>query len=123
MGWRDEDLDRIIGRKLVSIESTKEEIVLNLDGGATCTIKAEGDCCSESWFEHVDDNDATGGDVTEIDNAIEDATELKAKDHECLLSSFLTIKTTTGRLHVELRNSSNGYYSGYLTVSLGGFDV
>ncbi len=72
---------------------------------------AVGDCCSHSWFEHVDFDAMKDAEVTsELEDsgyACEDIDE-----YDVLKTYQYTLKTTKGHCDVEMRNSSNGYYGG-----------
>lgn len=107
----------LVGHTIERVHHTSEWIEFETDKG-TVKITADGDCCSNSWFEHVDDDGIVGGLVTAVeDSGTPDGwVEPKADDHECLQFYFTTISTTKGRLFIEMRNSSNGYYGGHYNV-------
>ena len=96
----------------VEISDDKTLLVFRLDDGRTLTYTAEGDCCSQSWIEHLTvPSDIAGAEVTGW--AEQDMGE-KEEDYETIKvyqTSFLTAK---GEIIVEYRNSSNGYYGGWL---------
>jgi hypothetical protein len=79
-------------------------------------IVAEGDCCSNSWYEHCD-----GGDV--LQDATLSSFEDIARDgeergeYECIRINILKFKTSKGHCTIEFRNSSNGYYSGWAEIT------
>ena len=109
-------MDRLVGK-------TVKEVYLSYDG-VTIIFKcddeeiaywAEGDCCSESWFNHI----------TGIDNLIEgnapvlrvvdkpEITGLKSTRQEVDIQYGYLIETRYGYCEIEFRNASNGYYGGW----------
>lgn len=75
---------------------------------------AYGDCCSNSWFEHVgsdlaDDQPVKVFSVLEREMPPDDN---NSKDNECLAFYGWSLVTDRGYLDIEMRNSSNGYYGG-----------
>jgi hypothetical protein len=78
--------------------------------------KADGDCCSDSWVESVDDP-----------TVLIDATVLEVEDtsmpdlgspgeYDGVIAYYgCKITTTKGRAVIDYRNSSNGYYGGNLS--------
>lgn len=83
---------------------------------AVLQFSAQGDCCNNVWFE-----DFVAFDVllkTSIFSVEEKGwTQLDASNSgdEYLDSGFWTIKTSRGYADLELRNSHNGYYGGYVS--------
>ena len=81
--------------------------------GRTLTYTAEGDCCSQSWIEHItvppDIDGAVVATYSETD--IGERSDGRAG----LLRLYQTaFQTDRGEVIVEYRNSSNGYYGGWL---------
>jgi hypothetical protein len=75
-----------------------------------------GDCCSESWVNHISDIDALIGqkvlDVEEIDMYKLLGAEPEPTRQEVDEVLFHRIQTPKGVCVIEFRNSSNGYYGG-----------
>lgn len=115
---RYDGLDGLVGHVVESVHPGKETCVIETTKG-TFLLGADGDCCSSSWFEHIDDDGVAGGTVTAVEDsgAPDGWADPGQGDHECLQFYFTTIKTTKGRLLLEMRNSSNGYYGGYYSVT------
>lgn len=106
-------VSNVIGSVVLDVTHTKDVITIVTDRG-TLTMTAYGDCCSESWFESVDvDPSAIGGSLTEYEESFEGEKEPAADEWAYVKTYFGTLKTSTGRITYELRNSSNGYYGGY----------
>lgn len=116
-GW----FDTIKGETLVSLTHNSGNITLTTTNH-TVVLTAVGDCCSSSWFEHVDDIGAVGGEITEWTNDEPYHEEYRPANtnYEYFEYQFMTLKTTKGRVHIEMRNSSNGYYGGYIVASVDG---
>ena len=69
---------------------------------------AEGDCCSQSWFESINNpENIIGAEIIglEIKPVVE-------KDGPGLLAYGITLKTEKGYCDIEYRNENNGYYGG-----------
>jgi len=123
MGWR-KDFDALLGKTIVAVHTTagRDAIGFVMASGETLLFWAEGDCCSRSWFEHVTGLvHLLGAEITGIKDrpmgeAIETLSpEQKRAFHDRELKLYgWTIMTTRGYFDVEMRNSSNGYYGGYI---------
>ncbi len=98
------------------------------DGGAILVIDtvdgpisyvAEGDCCSNSWFYRVLDlNNLIGQKVAAVVEGRDDVDAddgMTQQDSDSVYS--YCILSATGGCEVTFRNSSNGYYGGWLNVS------
>lgn len=105
----------IIGKKVLSfaLEDNKQTLSIAFMDGTTKKYGVEGDCCSHSWIEHLEMPDTVAGaTLTAVEDS--DYTEVPDPDHECLKVYRVTFQTTLGSVTLEFRNSSNGYYGGYL---------
>ena len=87
------------------------------DGGVIA-YETEADCCSESWFADVLGVDALLGHrvlavaTNELPDGYDTSSERSRQQHdEC---HGHTITTNAGRTSIVFRNSSNGYYGGWL---------
>lgn len=109
-----------VGKRVFSIEIDSEQqhyLRFTTDRG-TVVLCACGDCCSESWFSQITGIGAlVGGTVTSVCEiamgSIEDGITRQEFDQ------LYSIKFVTDRGHadIDFRNSSNGYYGGYLDLS------
>lgn len=109
------DKQKIIGRKLMSVrlDDAKDYLTLTFEDGGTKRYCVTGDCCSQSWIEHLEmPDDVAGATLLDIDES--DCVEVEHPDHECLKVYRTTFKTDKGEVVLEYRNSSNGYYGGSL---------
>jgi len=72
---------------------------------------ADGDCCSHSWFESINnpeniiDSEIIGIEKKEIITG-------KENDDNSVIAFGYTLKTNKGYTDIEFRNESNGYYGG-----------
>ena len=106
----------------IEIADDKKAMRFLLDGAEPVVAKADGDCCSSTWIEHVEI--PAGGfpakviSVSDLDlpgSSNDDA------EYECLAVYGLKITTDKGDLVVDYRNSSNGYYGGNLSWPTDGY--
>lgn len=110
-------MDKLIGAKTKAlfIDKAKERLVFQTDKGDFAFV-AEGDCCSQSWFEHLSGvEDLINSKIKSVRHV--DMGEIAHPSHECLQLYGTRIQTARGVFEIEMRNSSNGYYGGYISQS------
>jgi hypothetical protein len=78
-----------------------------------------GDCCSETWIEHLEmPNNIIGATILDIEN-IDLPEKEKTIPAEGVHKFYRTIiKTDKGDIDIEYRNESNGYYGGSLDLHI-----
>lgn len=113
-------MNKLIGLKIegLYINSTKNTLMLQTDFGDVY-LNAVGDCCSQSWFEHISGvKNVIGGQITEEANLeLVDCLKRVENDEFDVDKYYSTvIKTDKGALELEYRNNSNGYYGGWLAI-------
>jgi hypothetical protein len=118
--------ESLIGKTVTQVRFSKDKdlIVFETVGEDSLPynfgFQAEGDCCSSSWFEHINGLSALIG--QKVNNVVErnlpDPPE--SKNYECLQLYGWTLETSLGRFDIEMRNESNGYYGGYITECVTG---
>lgn len=120
----------IIGKIIseVWINQDKTILALKMSNNKIIGLKTEGDCCSESWIEHVDmpyifsyenplELKVLSVEETEIGEVIP-----TRQDRDILYGikmGMISLKGTYERkeeLCIEFRNSSNGYYGGWIEI-------
>lgn len=105
----------LIGETIKSVHVTADKTQLGFQckSGENLLYEAEGDCCSSSWIEHVSGLfHLIGATVTGvIEREMPDQTEVNG---DYIQYYGWTIQTTKGYFDIEMRNSSNGYYGGYI---------
>lgn len=107
-------MDELKGRAIKSarINPDKTLLVFDTDEGEIAYY-AEGDCCSESWFNHVTGAEyLAGSTVKEVETSDVDG-QLAGTRQEADQVAFVTMPTSIGYTTFEFRNSSNGYYGGW----------
>jgi len=74
--------------------------------------KMDGDCCSDTWVEHIEmvSLPALVVDVEDIDMP-----DLGSLDYESVAYYGCKITTDKGHIIIDYRNSSNGYYGGNIS--------
>ena len=98
------DFKDMLNRKLVAVElsASRETITFRFQGGFARNFGVEGDCCSNSWIEHLElPNDVAGATLLSVDEGGPITQDHPEHDDG-------------GEIVLEYRNSSNGYYGGYL---------
>ena len=92
----------------------RDRAIIYFDDGGCVTISTVADCCNDVWFEHIEDVGVSGGKVIGLHAkpGFEVSDDEMVGNQECEDVFLFTIKTTKGDLDFEMRNSSNGYYSG-----------
>lgn len=112
-------LNDIVGAVVtgVKIDASKEFMRVDTDKGAFDFV-AVGDCCSNSWFEHLNGvSNIIGGTVIEKPVLRVDGEVISQEKEYDVTEQYITqLKTDKGVLDIEFRNNSNGYYSGWLTL-------
>lgn len=111
----------MIGKKLasVSLNETKDRITFRFDDGSERAFGVEGDCCSSSWIEHLEmPGDVAGATLTAVTDSApitQDHAEHDDENGGDSIEVYNTVfRTDRGDIVLEYRNSSNGYYGGYL---------
>lgn len=118
----------LVGKTIafVKISDNRESVLfITIDGDIICYM-ACGDCCSQSWIEHFDYGSLIGATVIDVICKYPNE-DLDAEREDHLLPTrfpdfqqeydqayFYEIVTDKGSETLEMRNSSNGYYGGYM---------
>lgn len=100
----------------VHLSDDKSEICFEFQDGTSARFEVEGDCCSQSWIEHLEmPNDIVGQCITEIFEEAGDTKPGEDLSQFDVLAVYQThFRTPVGDIVLEYRNDSNGYYGGYL---------
>lgn len=121
--WGDSEkkIKEIVGAQIDSVEidtSQQHYLRFKTDKGFF-VLEAEGDCCSESWFADLTGVSSMIG-YTVIDfeaipmPEVEENDTRTRQDVDCQYG--YKVITTGGHAQIVYRNSSNGYYGGWLNV-------
>lgn len=113
-------MKELIGKKIVAAYMSSDKTTLGfiLEGGERLSYVTEGDCCSYSWIEHFSNSEYLAGSKVLGVQEIDVPGVVEHPDHECLQCYGVKV-VLEGRpaFEFEYRNSSNGYYGGYISKS------
>lgn len=110
--------EALVGKKIKAVYGGKGETYIGfLTDKGYIEYGCEGDCCSSSWFEHISGIEyLVGATVKETEEiSLDSITDEDQVGHECLQSYGFQLITDKGYFSIDLRNSSNGYYGGWVT--------
>jgi hypothetical protein len=112
-------MNRLVGKtvKELCINPARDVILFRCDDGDFYFV-TEGDCCSESWIEHIDDLDhLIGKKIVRVEEvSIDTDFPGTRQDVDRVYLVRLTVEDTYNEFwSFEFRNSSNGYYGGSLS--------
>jgi hypothetical protein len=120
---------KLVGASIVDIyiNDNGERLAIVVGGTdfmvSVMLLEAEGDCCSNSWVEHVGNAEAGHmaryHDWAEVDMSPQAGSGLTGQEASDFSSGelklyFFKLFTSKGEVLFEMRNSSNGYYGGSL---------
>lgn len=115
-----QQFDGILNRTLDSVEHTDDTLTFWFEDGTGARYDVEGDCCSHSWIEHVTIPDGIRGNVIrDVKQADMQEPFDHGHDNEDEWGNYIQVYanafvTDVGEIIFEYRNSSNGYYGGFL---------
>jgi hypothetical protein len=122
MSYTNETL--LIGKTVTALELSqdRETLTLTCADGSTATGITYGDCCSQTWIENIENEEALiGHAITAVEDiempSLGDVGTPHHPDVECVQYYGLRITTTGGICTIDYRNDSNGYYGGDLSWS------
>ena len=105
----------LVGETIIAIQlaSDKKAIRFILSDGTDVVAETDGDCCSNSWIEHVE----LPASFPAVVIAVEDINmpDLGGSDDGNEICYYgCKITTDKGIIIIDYRNESNGYYGGSL---------
>jgi hypothetical protein len=107
-----DDFKILEGKNIEQIFLASDDVLIFETDEGLVGFQACGECCSYSWFAHIDGvNNLINSKVEQIENI-----EFKYYDEgvDTIENNFIKIKTSKGYVTIGFRNSNNGYYTGYL---------
>lgn len=115
------DFANMLNRKIASVALSADRTHVTfgfLDGGER-VFSVEGDCCSHSWIEHLEmPPNVEGATLLSVEDSApisQDHAEHDEENGGDSISVYNTaFRTDRGEIVLEYRNSSNGYYGGFL---------
>lgn len=107
----------LIGRIITELKiADDKKALLFITNYGNVIVKTDGDCCSNTWIEHIElpvnGFPATVTNVEEIDMP---NLTVNRNDDEVIAYYGCKITTDKGILLIDYRNESNGYYGGNLS--------
>ena len=106
----------------VWLKDDEESLGFSCSDGSWVQWDVAGDCCSRSWFADIVGSESLwGGTVREVQTVMMDEVGYNVSDgreRECDKAYGYKIITDKGWCDVVFRNSSNGYYGGWMSSSL-----
>ena len=106
----------LVGKTILSmmIAQDRKAILFNTDSGLI-VAKCYGDCCSDTWVEHVEL--FPGGFPAKVVDVVDlDMPDLGAMEGRDVVAYYgCKISTDKGDIILDYRNDSNGYYGGSLS--------
>lgn len=106
--------DRLNGKVITGVDISADKLALRLrttEGDIVAVTDA--DCCSESWVESIE-TPARGFPATVFEVVEVPMPDPQDGPQEVTVAYGLRISTDKGEIVIEYRNSSNGYYGGWL---------
>ena len=107
----------LIGKTIIKIEMTadSEQIRFFLrEGDEPIVARCDADCCSHTWIENVSDPGAIIGHTIVRAGDVDMPDLGSPNEYDCIAYYGFEIATAMGRCIIDYRNSSNGYYGGWL---------
>lgn len=113
----------LVGKTVIKayINKGRTEILLVCENDESFLLQTQGDCCSESWIEHSSGFNELPFTIMKVEEKELGEVLPTRQEYDQLYSLNLEVKRSTGIWYhkdcgIEFRNSSNGYYGGYLEV-------
>ncbi len=114
----------LIGSKLIEVRVDRDYSLSLITDKGEFGFYADADCCSESWIEHFESPSEPEIilsfeeiDISGVDFQYPEGRKENPGEQECLQQYFYKITTEKASYLIEMRNSSNGYYGGWLRFS------
>ncbi|RTL65856.1 MAG: hypothetical protein EKK42_20130 [Pseudonocardiaceae bacterium] len=111
----------LIGHKIVNVELADDSLSFTTDAGHVLRYSVEGDCCSYSYFHDIVGAEKLyeNGPVKEVNSIAVDDTDVAADSNEYIKCYGYEIVTEHPKWGDQttvfsFRNSSNGYYGGWM---------
>lgn len=111
-------MEQLIGNRVDRVTLSDDATIIEFScPNGRYTYVAEGDCCSESWFNHLSGVGVLlGQTVREVIQRDEPAIVAGTRQEEDRVYGW-TLVTDRGHVDLEMRNSSNGYYGGWASYT------
>ena len=92
-----------------------QSLKFEFDDGAPIIARCDGDCCSYTWVENIENPEAAVGSPVLVaeDIPMPDLGHMEGRDFVAYYG--FKIETAKGTCIIDYRNDSNGYYGGNLS--------
>lgn len=111
-------MKELVGSRIMFLSVNEDQNLLRFQTNrGSIVYEAFGDCCSESWFADITgvlallNQNVLSVEEVEMECVQDDRSR---QEHDSLYG--VKIKTTGGYVDVVFRNSSNGYYGGWIAL-------
>lgn len=114
--------DKLLGQTVVAtvLASDRETLQLYTLSGQVFLLQTAGECCSSTWIEAIDGDDALYGTIKAVEDIdmpnLGDVPTVHRESVDCVEYYGLCITTNKGRAVIDYRNDSNGCYGGSVEV-------
>lgn len=115
-------MNPLIGKTIIAVYLATDNMAIRFDTdeGKSIVARTDGDCCSHSWIESLDDPDALLGEVVSAEDVDMNLPDVE-HDGEFVAFYGFKIATKLGVCVIDFRNESNGNYGGRLVWPRGAF--
>lgn len=108
----------LIGKVVTAVHLADDNMAIKFDvaDGEPIIARTDGDCCSHTWIENVENVEALiGAAVLSVRNIDMPEAPPRDNDYDVIAYYGCGIATAKGECILDYRNSSNGYYGGSLS--------
>lgn len=109
----------LLGKTLTAIYLAEDQkaVKFEINGEEPIVARADGDCCSRTWIENVENPEVlVGSPILTVENLDMPQTPRDEGDYDDVTVCYgLKITTAKGTCTLDYRNESNGYYGGDLS--------
>ncbi len=111
-------LEKLVGARVIAAAMEGDNLMLMTDRGLY-KLEPEGDCCSHCYIQHISGTDALapGAVIASVENI--DVAEIPERDAFDVSDTWgHRLTTDRGHCSIEMRLDHNGYYGGWLNVTV-----
>lgn len=107
----------LVGKMITAIYLAEDMKAIKFDvlDGDPIIAKCDGDCCSDTWVENIENPSAAIGSVVTVAADIDMPDLGNMPDRDVVAYYGFKIETAKGTCVIDYRNDSNGYYGGSLS--------